>query len=261
MLHLSRVTSPNPALLAPLCALLIEAVDGGASVGFLAPLSAATATAYWEQVLAALGETLQLWVAEQDGQLLGTVQLALCPKENGKHRAEVQKLLVAQAARGQGIARRLMVMVEADAHTQGRTLLVLDTQTGSVAESVYQRLGWTKGGEIPNYATTPHGQLHSTSYFYKLLDPSQLTERERELWVLGKECALRGGHYRENPYFTVGGADWEYLVWHRSFVDHRTPDPQCPLCHGSGFQTLCDREGQSPYNGVQVRCWCNVAVS
>lgn len=149
MLHLSRVTSPSSAL--------------------IAPLSAATATAYWEQVLAALEDTLQLWVAEQDGQLLGTVQLVLCPKENGKHRAEVQKLLVAQAARGQGIARRLMASVEADAHAQGRTLLVLDTQTGSVVETVYQHLGWTKGGEIPNYATTRSGQLHPTSYFYKQL--------------------------------------------------------------------------------------------
>jgi ribosomal protein S18 acetylase RimI-like enzyme len=155
--------------LSDLTYLLMECVDGGASIGFLAPLSAETAEAYWQGVLSSLDANLLLWVAEEAGEVVGTVQLSLCPKENGRHRAEVQKLMVKPSHRGRGIASLLMTEAEHFAKENGRTLLVLDTEAGSPAEKVYQRLGWIRAGEIPNYASTPQGILHPTAYYYKIL--------------------------------------------------------------------------------------------
>jgi acetyltransferase len=94
-----------------------------------------------------------LWVAESDGQIIGSVQLELCGKENGRHRAEVQKLLVRSAFRGRGVSTLLMRAAEECARADCRTLLVLDTQAGSVAEAVYRHLGWQPAGQIPDYAT------------------------------------------------------------------------------------------------------------
>ncbi|HEY1076505.1 MAG TPA: GNAT family N-acetyltransferase [Fontimonas sp.] len=152
-----------------LCELLQDAVAGGASVGFLDGLSTAEATAYWTQVFADLDAGLLLWIAEDRGRVVGSVQLSLCGKPNGRHRAEVQKLLVLRSQRGQGIASRLMASVEAEARAHQRHLLVLDTLQGSAAESIYAHLGWRVGGSIPQYAAHPDGRLHATVYFYKLL--------------------------------------------------------------------------------------------
>lgn len=99
---------------------------------------------YWQQVLGALGKSLALWVAEHDGTVVGTVQLALVEKENARHRAEIQKLQVLSSFRGRGLSTRLMASAEAFARANGRTTLVLDTEAGSVAESVYRKLGWQK---------------------------------------------------------------------------------------------------------------------
>jgi GNAT superfamily N-acetyltransferase len=148
---------------------LQDAVHGGASVGFLAPLSDDTAVHYWRRVFAHLSDGLYLWVAESDGTIIGSVQLECYRKENGRHRAEVQKLLVHSACRGRGVSRLLMRTVETFAKADGRTLLVLDTQVGSVAEAVYRHLGWQPAGQIPDYATSPNGVLHATVYFYKQL--------------------------------------------------------------------------------------------
>lgn len=163
------ITACDDRLLVELSELLIDSVHGGASVGFLAPLSQPTAARYWERTCAALGEYLFLWVAEIDGKVVGSVQLAACAKENGKHRAEIQKLLVHSAYRGRGIASELMRVAEAAAGSMGHTLLVLDTEVGSTAESIYQHLGWQKVGEIPSYAGRPDGQLIATAYYYKLM--------------------------------------------------------------------------------------------
>ncbi len=152
-----------------LCELLQDSVAGGASVGFLADLPASEAATYWAQVLRALGAGLCLWVAEDNGRIVGSVQLAPCTKANGRHRADVQKLLVLRSHRGQGIASRLMEAAEAGAIARGRHLLVLDTLQGSAAESIYSHLGWTRGGMIPQYAAHPDGELAATVYFYKLL--------------------------------------------------------------------------------------------
>lgn len=169
MLRVRLVHAIGPSLLDGLAALLADAVDGGASVGFLAPLEYDAAMHYWAHTAASLDHDLRLWVAEQGDDVLGSVQLALCGRDNGRHRAEVQKLFVLRSARGHGIASKLMAAVEEHARAAGRSLLVLDTQAGSTAESIYQHLGWRKVGEIPRYAASPDGVLRATAYYYKEL--------------------------------------------------------------------------------------------
>ncbi len=167
-----RQVAPSEQHLVPgLSALLIDAVHGGASVGFLAPLSLETAMGYWQQVISSLGKSLVLWVAEHNGVVVGTVQLAMVEKENARHRAEIQKLQVLSSFRGQGLSTRLMASAEAFARANGRTTLVLDTEAGSLAESVYRKLGWQRVGEIPQYAGKPDGQLIATAVYYKLMTP------------------------------------------------------------------------------------------
>lgn len=164
-----RQASPNDeSLLDGLCDLLADSVDGGASVGFLAPLARGTAAKYWRQVFAALGSHHFLWVAEDGGRVIGSIQLAAVDKENSRHRAEIQKLFVLGSHRGQGVSKRLLDAAESFADSIGRTLLVLDTESGSVAESVYRHLGWQRAGEIPEFALTPDGRLHTTVYYYKI---------------------------------------------------------------------------------------------
>ena len=162
-----RIESAEAPVIDGLCTLLVDAVQDGASVGFLAPMSREKAFGYWQPVIAGLRNGMVLWVAESGGEVVGTVQLALNGKENGRHRADVQKLLVLRTHRGRGIAAALMKAVDEYASVNGRTLLVLDTIAGSSAEFVYQRLGWQKVGEIPDYAAMPDGELRPTAYYYK----------------------------------------------------------------------------------------------
>ena len=164
-----RVASGETALLGPLGELLIDAVHSGASIGFLAPVAPATARRYWEGIYAALDDGLLLWVAESAGRVVGTVQLSPCGKDNGRHRAEVQKLQVHTAARGRGIATLLMQAVEAEARAQRCSLLFLDTLRDSPAEEVYRHLGWQRAGEIPDYAAAPDGRIFPTVIYYKQL--------------------------------------------------------------------------------------------
>jgi acetyltransferase len=169
MVAIRQVAGRESDLLEGLSELLIDIVDGGASVGFLAPMSRETARGYWEKILDAVGPSLKLWVAEVEGKVVGSVQLALCEKENAPHRADLQKLFVMSACRGQGISSRLLDELERYARSAGRTLLVLDTEQGSLAETVYQRFGWQRAGAIPGFALTPHGKMHATVYYYKTL--------------------------------------------------------------------------------------------
>jgi GNAT superfamily N-acetyltransferase len=162
-----RIGPTETSVIGGLCALLADAVHDGASVGFLAPLSDEKALRYWQPVIAGLDGGMVVWVAESDGQVVGTVQLALNGKENGSHRADVQKLLVLRTHRGRGIATALMNAVDQYALAHGRTLLVLDTIAGSPAEYLYRHLGWRKVGEIPDYAAMPDGELRPTAYYYK----------------------------------------------------------------------------------------------
>lgn len=150
--------------------ILVDSVNGGASVSFMLPFHPDNAVAFWQKIArsVAAGERTVL-AAEQNGRLIGTVQLMTDLPENQPHRAEVAKLLVHSCARRQGIARLLMEALEAEAKRQGKTVLVLDTSTGSGAETFYHRCGWQKAGEIPRYALMPEGELTATTVFYKFL--------------------------------------------------------------------------------------------
>jgi GNAT superfamily N-acetyltransferase len=155
-----------------LAAILADAVEGGASVGFVTPFSTDDAAAWWRALLPAVASgSVQLLGASLDGGLVGTVQLHPAGQANGRHRAEVAKLLVHRSARRRGVGRALMEAVEALAGEQGRTLLVLDTQTGSDAERLYTGLGWTVAGVIPGYSRLGDGSLGATTYLYKRLEP------------------------------------------------------------------------------------------
>ncbi len=157
-------------LLAHLIDLLRDAVESGASIGFIPPLSAGTAWDYWENVIADVRTRSKLLlVVDVDGEIAGAVQLALEMRANGAHRAEVQKLMVHRRFRQQGLARLLMSEIERAARANGRSLLVLDTRQGDAADSLYRKLGYTEAGVIPNYALDADGIPHNTVIFYKQL--------------------------------------------------------------------------------------------
>ncbi|WP_070885230.1 GNAT family N-acetyltransferase [Pseudomonas sp. D1-3] len=153
-----------------LITLLIDAVANGASVGFLADIDSQQANGYFNEVNRALASgALTIWVAEEDGNMLGSVQLSLCLKANGLNRGEVQKLLVLSSARRRGIARLLMQQLEAHAAHLKRGLLYLDTEAGSEAEHLYRALGYTRIGGLPDYACGPDGQYRANAIYYKTL--------------------------------------------------------------------------------------------
>ena len=151
---------------------LIDCVEGGASVSFMAPLARERALAFWRGVAdgVAAGERLLL-VAEDEisGEILGTVQVVFAHQENQPHRGEIAKMLVRRSARRRGIGGALMRAAERAALTAGKCLLVLDTTTGSDAARLYERLGWTRVGDIPGYALWPEGGLCATTYYFKPL--------------------------------------------------------------------------------------------
>ncbi|BBK30648.1 ribosomal protein S18 acetylase RimI-like enzyme [Stella humosa] len=159
-----------PALLPDLAAILLAAVEDGASVGFVLPFAQSEALAFWQGMAPAIaaGDRLLL-VAHLDGRPVGTVQLVLAMPPNGRHRAEIAKLLVHPAARRRGIARALMLAAEAEARRHCRTLLVLDTRTGDGAEALYAGLGYALAGSVPDYAQATDGRLAATSFMYKVL--------------------------------------------------------------------------------------------
>ena len=158
------------AELAALGEVLWACVQGGAGIGFVLPFEKHEAEAFWRSRLAGLraGER-HLLVARVDGRIVGTVMLELAPQDNGRHRAEVAKLMVHPQARRQGIARKLLIAVEELALSLGRTLLVLDTVTGDTAESVYPKAGYMRVGVVPGYAHAARGGLNATTVFYKQL--------------------------------------------------------------------------------------------
>lgn len=168
---IERLTEEEAGPLVPqLVALLQDAVHNGSSVGFLPPLKFEAAREYWLETLeeVARGRRILL-VSREAGGVTGAVQLALATKQNGLHRAEVQKLLVHTGFRNRGIARALLSAAEEAARAAGRTLLVLDTEQGSVAERLYEKCGYTRSGVIPRFALNAEGSLITTVVFYKLL--------------------------------------------------------------------------------------------
>jgi GNAT superfamily N-acetyltransferase len=168
---LRRVHVLDDAQIEALASVLIDCVDGGASVSFMHPLTRDRAVAFWRRVAhgVAAGERALL-VAEDALGVCGTVQLLLDQPENQPHRADLSKMLVHRRARRQGLGAALMRAAETTARECGKTLLVLDAVTDGDAARLYARLGWVRVGDIPGYALFPHGGLCSTTVFYRNLD-------------------------------------------------------------------------------------------
>lgn len=157
--------------LAALHALLRDAVEGGASIGYVLPLPEEEVAAFWRGVLAgvAAGSRVLLVGRETGGRIVGTVQVEFAQKPNARHRAEVQKLLVLRSHRGRGLGFALMSAIEAAARQAGRSLLFLDTSSNGDALNLYTRCGYARAGGIPRYAADPDGSLHDNVIFYKEL--------------------------------------------------------------------------------------------
>jgi GNAT superfamily N-acetyltransferase len=162
--------------LGALADVLLDCVQGGASVSFMSSLSKAGAESFFESALEKVrrGDCILL-AAFADSKLVGTVQLLTAMPPNQPHRADVAKLLVLRSARGQGIGSRLMKHLEEVSRLAGKTLLVLDTATGDRAEKLYTDLGWNRVGVIPHYALYPDGTWCDTTIFWKQIVGDTLT--------------------------------------------------------------------------------------
>ncbi|MFB3167255.1 GNAT family N-acetyltransferase [Neobacillus sp. 179-C4.2 HS] len=150
----------------PLSELLVKVVDDGASIGFLPPMKLSAARQYWQTVI---NPDVILFIAKINNEIVGTIQVHLCTKENGLHRAEIAKLMTGPTARRKGVARALMKVAEERAVREGRTLLVLDTREGDPSNHLYQSIGFIPAGKIPNFALSGEGELDTTVIYYKNL--------------------------------------------------------------------------------------------
>ena len=167
-----RLQAVDERALAGLADVLIDCVEGGASVSFMQPLTRERVLAFWRAVAADVAAGRRaLLVAEDAEGLCGTVQLVLHQPENQPHRADLCKMLVHRRARRRGLGEALMRAAEATGRECGKTLLVLDADTDGDAARLYARLGWVRVGEIPGYALYPQGGPCSTTYFYRRLAP------------------------------------------------------------------------------------------
>ena len=156
--------------IAELADVLVDAIDSGAGVSFLHPLEPERARAFWSGVADDVAAGARaLLVAEDEAGIVGTVQLVLSQPENQPHRADLSKMLVHRRARRRGVGAALLEAAEQTARDCGKTLVVLDTNTGSDAERLYERMGWVRVGEIPDFSVQPRGGLRATTVFYKLV--------------------------------------------------------------------------------------------
>lgn len=169
MNRVHQLQQPSTADIEALAGLLIDCVEGGASVSFMHPLSLPRARDFWRRVAddAARGERTLL-VARDTSGIVGTVQLVLAQPENQPHRADLAKMLVHRRARRQGIGALLLAAAERTARDQGKTLLMLDTASAE-AERLYSRAGWQRCGAVPGYALLPHGGLCATTFLFREL--------------------------------------------------------------------------------------------
>jgi GNAT superfamily N-acetyltransferase len=165
---LRRLDALDDAMIDGLAGVLVDCVEGGASVGFMLPLTRDRAAAFWRRVAqgVAAGERALLVAEDAEGPC-GTVQLVLDQPENQPHRADLSKMLVHRRARRRGLGEALMRAAEETARACGKTLLVLDAVTGGDATRLYERLGWERVGDIPGYALLPQGGLCSTTVYYR----------------------------------------------------------------------------------------------
>jgi len=172
VLKINRLTATEARQnLSALAHVLVDCVDGGASVSFMAGFSQSDAEAFFAKVIDGVerGERILL-AAFQGTELIGTVQVVLNMPPNQPHRGEIAKLLVVRSARGRGVGRQLMQQAEEASREAGKWLLVLDTADAH-AERLYSRLGWTRLGVIPDYALLPNGDFCATTFFWKNLTP------------------------------------------------------------------------------------------
>jgi GNAT superfamily N-acetyltransferase len=168
---LRRITTVTEAQLHGLADVLIDCVEGGASVSFMWPLSREKALAFWRKVAANTERGARaLIIAEDQAGIIGTVQVVLEQTENQPHRADVSKMLVHRRVRRMGIGEALMRAAEDAAQHAGKTVLVLDTASPE-ADRLYARLGWQLAGTIPDYALLPGGGLCDTRYYFRHLAP------------------------------------------------------------------------------------------
>ncbi len=165
-----RLHTVTDAQIEQLADVLMDCVDGGASVSFMSPLTRARAAAFWRRVADDVASGKRALLVAEDAQgICGTVQLIFDLPENQPHRADLAKMLVHRRARRQGLGTALMQSAEDAARECGRTLLVLDAVTGGDAARLYERLGWTRVGDIPGYALFPEGGLCSTTVYFRNL--------------------------------------------------------------------------------------------
>ena len=149
---------------------LIDCVEGGASVSFMLPIARTTAVTFWQGVASQVtrGERILVVAEETGGGIVGTVQVIFAQAENQPHRADVAKMLVHRRARRHGVGAALLAAAENAAREAGKSLLVLDTASGD-AERLYARLGWQRCGVVPNYALLPGGGFCDTTLFFRAL--------------------------------------------------------------------------------------------
>jgi ribosomal protein S18 acetylase RimI-like enzyme len=163
-----RALSASPNTSAMLSDILVETVANGGSVTFLHPLDLATAQAFWDGALAAAARGERVVLGAWDGETLaGTVSLLLDCPPNQSHRAEIAKMMTRVSRRGRGVATALMRTAEQIAIARGRTLLTLDTAVEEGASALYEKLGFTLAGTIPDYALKPHGGLTGAMFYWK----------------------------------------------------------------------------------------------
>lgn len=200
--------------------LLRDTVHGGASIGFVNPVSEEVACRYWDEVSREieLGTRLLL-VVSVDGQIAGSVQLSFCTRQNGLHRAEVQKLFVHTRHRRRGLGRLLMSSIEEEAVRAGRSLLYLDTEPHQPAAVMYHHLGWKLAGEIPDFACSPDRHLHATSIFYKRV-PREETASLSE-WGKVPAKPIKAKYIHTN----LTAREWRRLVHFYSEVFGCNPKP------------------------------------
>jgi GNAT superfamily N-acetyltransferase len=170
MMRVRRVATLADAEVEALCAVLVDCVEGGASVSFMHPLPRERALDFWRGVAGGVARGERALLVAEDAQgICGTVQLLLDMPENQPHRADVLKMLVHRRARRQGVGAALMRAAEETARAAGKTLLVLDTASAD-AERLYERMGWQSVGVVPDYALLPQGGFCDTRFYFRRLD-------------------------------------------------------------------------------------------
>ncbi len=171
MLEIKELKAPpSLELFSELVELLQDAVGGGASVGWTQVPSTKEARNYWTQVLEAVGRgERMLFVATDNHVCAGAIQVALAPRQNARHRGEVQKLMVHSQYRRRGTGQALVAAIDKAAAARGLTLLVLDVRSGDDAERLYKRCGYEYVGSIPGFLQSANGSFDATSIYYRRL--------------------------------------------------------------------------------------------